>query len=94
MKNIFVYFFVIVVLYFGLNEVRNCYKNILIFRNYFFFSYSIFKVYCKFRNDDLGDYFVKFEGLVYNFSFYDNIIVFLKIKFDCNLWKGVNMEYY
>ncbi|KAF8098236.1 hypothetical protein N665_0270s0008 [Sinapis alba] len=97
MNNIFVYLFVIVALYFGLNEAHpthNCRKNTLTFQNHLFSSHSILKVHCKSRNDDLGDHFVKFEGPAYNFSFHDNIIVFLKTKFDCNLWKGANLEYH
>ncbi|ESQ51215.1 hypothetical protein EUTSA_v10017540mg [Eutrema salsugineum] len=96
MNNIFHYLFLIIILCVRLNEAldMNCHKNTVVFQNHLFTSRSILKVHCKSKNDDLGEHFVEFEGPSYNFSFHDSVIIFLSTKWDCNLWKGANMEYH
>lgn len=92
MKNTFVFLFVIITLYFGLNEAAGCHKNTVAFRNNLSSSHSILKIHCRSKDDDLGDHLVNFESSAYNFSFHDSI--FRPTYFECNLWKGNNMEYH
>ncbi|ESQ51910.1 hypothetical protein EUTSA_v10017951mg, partial [Eutrema salsugineum] len=52
----------------------------------------ILKVHCKSRDDDLGDHFLRFQDVAYNFSFHDHFIQYT--IFRCILWKGANLEYH
>lgn len=91
MNLVFILLSLIIVLYVGSNEAK-CHKNTVTFQNNLALSFSILKVHCKSRNDDLGYHFVKFKDVAYNFSFHDHVI--LKTRFKCILWKGANLEYH
>lgn len=81
----------IIVLHFESNEAK-CHKNTVAFQNNLTLSHSTLKVHCKSRDDDLGDHFVRFQDVAYNFSFHDHVI--LLTRFKCTLWKGANLEYH
>ncbi|KAF8108804.1 hypothetical protein N665_0104s0119 [Sinapis alba] len=91
MKLIFIFLYLIFSLHVESNETA-CHKNTVAVQNNLSLTRSILKVHCESRDDDLGEHFLRFQDVAYNFSFHDNFILFTRFK--CNLWKGANLEYH
>ncbi|CAF1866470.1 hypothetical protein Bca4012_033800 [Brassica carinata] len=90
MKLAFIFLYLIFSLHVESN-VEKCHKNMVAIQNNLTLSRSILKVHCVSKDDDLGDHFLRFQDVAYNFSFHDSLLI---TRFKCILWKGANLEYH
>lgn len=73
------------------SNLEKCRKHMIAIQNNLALSRSILKAHCVSKDDDLGDHFLRFQDVAYNFSFHDSLLLTV---FKCTLWKGDNFQYH